>query len=268
MNDIDISAHEQWFHTYVDSFHDGGEWVRDHQEKWDETDTMHIELKRNHTLRVLENCRALLASMSLAPELHRACLLAACYHDVGRFYQYSRYRTFADPLSTNHGILGCRMLNQLEPLREEPKNIQKLVKGAVALHNRFTLPRKLSPELHTAVSVVRDSDKLDVIAVILKMFLPGDADRSVVALHAKDEPSKWSPAILDALLHKRVALYENIRYQNDFMILICTWVFDLNYAISRRMLRESGHLEEILSLWPKDPRLTAAKEIVREALRC
>lgn len=263
---FDISSHEKWFHNYVDTFVDGGLWVKKNQQPWGESDSEHIELKRHHSMRVLENCRVIVASLSLPPDLHRALLLAALYHDVGRFYQYSRYRTFADIKSENHGTLGCRILNQENPLRSEPISIQKIVKGAVVLHNRLNLPTGLSEDLRTAAFVVRDSDKLDIVTVMLNFFVSPSQENSVVSLHAENEPTKWSQSILDALLERRVSFYNDIRYQNDFKILICSWVFDLNFAKSRRMMQENGALEKIMSLWPVDIRLEPAKEIIREAL--
>lgn len=262
---LDISSHEKWFHDYVDTFVDGGSWVRDHHQSWGDGDVEHIELKRCHSMRVLENCRAIAASLSLAANFHRAALLAALYHDVGRFYQYSRYRTFADIQSENHGILGCRILNLENPLGSELSSVQKIVKGAVTLHNRLNLPATLPKDLQKVAFVVRDSDKLDVVTVMLNHFLSPPQEKSVVTMHAENAPDKWSQSILDALLERRVALYTDIRYQNDFLILICSWVFDLNFARSRGMMQQQGALQKIMSMWPTDPRLERAKDIVLEA---
>ena len=38
----------------------------------------------------------------------------ALFHDVGRFPQYARYKTFRDSISTNHAALGASVLFEQE----------------------------------------------------------------------------------------------------------------------------------------------------------
>ncbi|MFV0348028.1 MAG: hypothetical protein ACK5JO_05525 [Halodesulfovibrio sp.] len=53
---------------------------------------------------------------------------------------------------------------------------------------------------------------------------------------------------------------------NDFKLLLGSWVFELNYAESSRMLRERGLVEALLATWPEHPDVEAMKDVVRQAL--
>lgn len=251
----DISAHEAWFVHYADGFRNGSE-----------TDVKYVELKRDHSLRVFENARAILPSLNFSEELQRAALLAALYHDVGRFIQYATYKTFSDRLSENHGFLGGKALKKEQPLRDEPREIQRLVLGAVVMHNRFMMPEGISADLRSVTNVVRDSDKLDIFPVMLSNFTRDGSKSDVVTLHLEEKEGAWSQPVLDSLLRKELACYADMRFVNDFKLLLGSWAFDMTYAESKRLIRERGDMERLLEIFPKGPEMETAKGNIREAL--
>jgi len=254
----DIEVHKAWFREWSAGFLTGSD-----------EDNRYIELKRNHTMRVLENACRVVAAHPMAPEVTRAALLAALYHDVGRFPQYAQYRTFSDQRSVNHGILGCRTLRQEAVMRtgerRESRSLEGLVLAAVAMHNRFIVP-PVGAALQTVTDVVRDSDKLDIFPVMVSTFTRDGSDNDVVTLHLEDRPDAWSRPVLDAVRERRLARYGDMQYVNDFKLLLSTWVFDLNFAESRTMLRERGLIEPLLATWPQAPEVQALKDTVRGAL--
>ena len=82
-----------------------------------------MDLKAEHTRRVCEAVKDIGSSLDLSKD--DLCLAEATglLHDIGRFAQYSRYRTFSDDRSENHALLGVkvieanRFLEDLETLR-------------------------------------------------------------------------------------------------------------------------------------------------------
>ncbi len=251
----DIAAHEAWFSAWSGTF------LTDC-----EADNRYIELKRRHTLRVLDNARAILSTLHPEPETARAALLAALYHDVGRFPQYAQYRTFSDQRSVNHGLLGCRTLLREGALNPEPPQVRGRVAAAVAMHNRFRVPGGISPALRFITDVVRDSDKLDIFPVMVSTFTRDGSENDVVTLHLEDREGAWSQPIVDAVRHRRLASYRDMRYVNDFKLLLGTWVFELNFDASRNLLRERGLVEALLATWPELPDGEELKGAVRAAL--
>lgn len=251
----DIGWHEQWFSAYVERFRTGSE-----------TDIRYIALKYDHSLRVLGYAREIIPTLSLPEELQRAALLAALYHDTGRFQQYALYHTFSDRLSENHGHLGAKVLKREQPLQYESRTIQRYVICAVAMHNRFMLPEAISPELRCITEIVRDSDKLDIFPVLLANFTRDGSKSDVVTMHLEDKDGAYSEAVLHSLLQRRLARYTDMKYINDFKLLLGSWVFDLNTEKARKLLQASGNLERLLTIFPQGDAMERAKKVIREAL--
>lgn len=250
----DISRHEAWFGQYVDRFLTG-----------DATHDAHIELKREHSLLVLGNARIIVAEAVASGTMDvvsaRAALLGALYHDVGRFLQYRRWQTFSDARSTNHGLLGGRVLNEERPLHDESPAVRHLAACAVVLHNRFAIPAGVSPRVRQVTRVVRDADKLDIFRVLAAHMEPGGPRDDVVVMHLPEVQGAWTPAVLDAVRAGRLASYADMRCLNDFRILLCGWCFDLGFAASRRLLRESGRVEQLLAWLPAPDQVPEMAEL-------
>jgi putative nucleotidyltransferase with HDIG domain len=250
-----IEEHIVWFDTYVRSFLTG-----------DPEHDRHIELKKEHSLKVLAEARAITRTLDLSPELARAALLAALYHDVGRFPQYRQYRTFQDARSENHAHLGARSLRQNRALDRLEPGLRGLVLGAVVMHNRRDLPARISAHLDCVARIVRDSDKLDIIRIMLEYLRPSGKSSDVVTLHVADVPDCYSLAIVEQIRAGRIGDYALMRYMNDFKLLILSWVFDLNFVAARRAFRDRGHAQELFQLLPQTAELTQLQDRIYEVL--
>lgn len=218
-----------------------------------------LDLKRRHTLCVLAHSEHLILAEGLADNIGRAALLAALYHDVGRFPQVVRWGTFNDAVSVNHGALGVRVIKQETMLAGETESVRKTVLSAVALHNRYALPPRLSEPVLTVTHLVRDADKLDIMRVIaehVNAVSPGDE----VVLRVRNEPDKWSPQIAEMVLEGKIPSYKDLVYINDFRMLLGTWLEDLHFPSARARMAASGHVEAVLSGLPDTPALRPARD--------
>ena len=167
----DFHVYEQWFHDFTRKFLQGSEF-----------DVANVQLKIDHTLRVLEFARRITSALAPAPGLAELAHVAALFHDLGRFPQYARYQTYHDKRSVNHACQGVLTLKQHQVLEGLAPSARQLILGAVALHNRRFLPRGLPPEVRYLTQIVRDADKLDIFAVMLAHFNPGGPHNKVVNL--------------------------------------------------------------------------------------
>jgi hypothetical protein len=222
-----------------------------HARSWfsgDPEQDRHLELKLEHSFRVCSHASELAAcEPALADrEVSRALNIAALFHDVARFEQFVTFKTFADDLSCNHGVMGARTVLRQGFIKKEPPAVRRLVLGAVALHNRLSFPGALPEKLSLVLSALRDADKLDILQVMEAHLKPGGIADNVVLLHLKDEPEAYSPAVLSALEEGRTALYRDMRYYNDFRIVLCTWLFDLHFPTALRIARHGGSIERII----------------------
>ena len=204
-----------------------------------------LELKREHTAQVVDIAGRIVASLDLAPQVAKAALIAALYHDVGRFPQYARWQTFKDADSENHGHLGAVVLKKNPVLLEENPALRHLVLTAVLLHNRYALPAKLPEPFATVTRIVRDADKVDIMRIMASELLREQPSR-IVALHVANQPEAFSPHIADMVLAGHMPNYSDLRFVNDFIILVCFWPFDLAYGEALRTVLQNGHLALLL----------------------
>lgn len=257
-DDLFLAGHEKAFLAYAGARF--GE---------DERQNGHLRLKIEHSLRVLGYAKDLIGSEKAlrAPEMRRPLLLAALYHDIGRFEQLRRYGTFADAASCNHGLLGARELYASGLLQSETAESRRLVLALVALHNRHTLPAGLAGRRLTLLQALRDADKLDILTVMAAHLKPGAPQDFVVMLNVSDEAGSCSPAIVEALEKGRLALYRDMRYANDFRVVLCTWLHDLHFPGSFQLAARDGRYSDILAGLQGVPEVQAkAAALVREKL--
>ena len=255
----DLSSHTGFFSAFFEGF-----LARE------EEDPSPLRLKYEHSMRVFEHSGRLAQSeeFTAAAErlplpfslLERAALLAALYHDVARFPQFYRWRTFRDAASVNHGQFGVKILKSEAALKEESQELRRLVYSALILHNRYRLPPKLPPEIRLIADVVRDADKLDICRVIATHLASGKPPSSTVLLSLQDDPALFTPTVLEDALARRVPSYSALRSINDFRVLLGTWQYDLRFAFSRECLARAGYLQRLLADLPLSPVFQAARE--------
>jgi hypothetical protein len=254
----DISSHKNFFAVFFESF------LAREQE-----DTAPLRLKYEHSLRVLQHVERLAGDGEFAslgaglptpfPLLERAALLAALYHDVARFPQFYRWRTFRDANSVDHGRFGVKILKSEAALKKENPELRRLVQSALILHNRYALPQKLPPEIRLITDAVRDADKLDICRIFATQLAPGTTRSSTVLLSVKDDPALFTPKVLEDALARRVAAYADLRSVNDFRVLLGTWLYDLRFACSRKRLAREGHIQRLLEDLPPLPAFHAVR---------
>ena len=249
-----FAEHKQWFMRYALSVqaHSVGK-------------AAPFVLKRAHTFAVVRRAQRIAAAQHFSPALTRAAWLAALYHDIARFEQYSRWHTFKDSLSVNHGAYGALLLPALGCLWEEDPATQTRVIQAVRLHNAYTLPQNITEDVRLITCCTRDADKLDILRVMDKHFSHSSLDPTIV-LSVADEPEKYSPAIAQMALQGRFPDYQDLRYVNDFKLLLGTWLYDLTFPISRVMMAAEGHIAHILASLPQEGIVQQARQSLLAAI--
>jgi len=252
----DIAFYKEWFAQYVAAY------------KQADTETQqYLDLKRDHTLRVFENATLIAQTLSLQERTLKIALLGALFHDVGRFEQFALYHTYSDRDSVNHGYLGSKILRQEQVLAKEPREIRQAVRAVVALHNRFMLPKKIPDYISDAVKIVRDSDKLDIFPVLVSNFTHDGSKNDVVTMGLQDGALAYSGEALESVLNGKPVRYADMRYVNDFKLLLTSWVFGIEYSASMELLYERGHMERLLETLPELPEMKKVKHIVRNEMQ-
>lgn len=246
----ELEPHPERFLSYARSYDSGNP-----------AEDRYLRLKEKHSLNVLRTAGHIAEEEAdfAPPAMRRALLLAALYHDLARFPQYTRFKTFSDPRSFNHGHMGSREIGRLNLLADEPHAVARMARVAVALHNRFRLPGGIPADLRRVTQAVRDADKLDILRVMHEALRPGTPVDPTILLHVADSRD-FNPDILEAVRARRMARYADLKTNTDFRLLLCGWFYDLTYPVSRRMAASSGIYAELTALLPEHPDLNAFKD--------
>lgn len=252
----DLEFFRQWFSGFCKSFYTA-----------DIGDQKHILLKEQHTFKVCENMIAIVKGLSLNDGHLMPAETVALFHDVGRFPQYARYKTFRDGISVNHGLLGAETLIEHKVLQNLPPEEQELVIESVKFHNAFSVPKKEREDINLFIKLIRDADKLDIWRVFLDHFEgPPETMADAITLGLPDTP-EYSREVLSHIFKKETAPHLQVRTVNDFKLLQLSWVFDLNFKPTFELLSERGYIDRLASHLPQTEEICQATVFVKEFLR-
>ncbi|MFA7231643.1 MAG: HD domain-containing protein [Victivallaceae bacterium] len=198
-----------------------------------------IILKQEHSLRVAKEAAAIANAEGFNPH---DCILAeisGLLHDIGRFEQYRKHRTFVDAKSENHGKLGVRIITELKLLSEleQPRRVELIT--AISLHNRKNIAPAVKGRCLNFARLLRDADKLDIMKVVLDYYSQDEVNASVTLdlVNSREITAK----VKDALLRRENPLIADFKTVTDFKLTQLSWVFDLNYQHSFNEFKKRGY---------------------------
>lgn len=250
-----LASLRKWFLGYCRSFYTSRE-----------EDNRNIRLKEEHTEQVCAFMDLLTLDLGLDPGERRLAEAVALLHDVGRFEQYRCYGTFKDSESENHGTLGARVLTREGVLNGLAPEKRRMILGGVALHNVFRIPDAIGGPTRRLLHLVRDADKLDIWRVFLEFYsLPPEKQASAVGLGFPDLPV-CTPQVVETVMRGELVNLTSLRTLNDFKLLQLSWVFDLNFAVSRRLVVERNYVEQMAATLPPGEDAARVVAFVREYL--
>lgn len=250
----ELEGFRKWFARYAGAFRSGDEDYR-----------KNIALKVKHTFKVSENMRLITAGESVEGGDALLAEATAIFHDVGRFPQYDRYRTFLDARSVDHGRLGAEVLTEEGVLDGLPPDERDLIVTVLRHHNAFRLPDLGDGRALFFLRLLRDADKLDIWRVFVEYYEGGD--RASAAGLGLPDTAGYSKDILASLTEKRQASIAGMRTLNDFRLVQLSWAYDLNFRTSFRLLAERNYIERILAHLPGDREIESAGRGLREYVR-
>jgi hypothetical protein len=106
--------------------------------------------------------------------------------------------------------------------------------------------------VRTALHVVRDADKLDIVSVVIEYLRPGKPYNPVICLGLNPDPAHYSVEVLHQILSGTDVDYKDMRWTNDFRLLLCSWAGALVFETSRRRYSRLGYPEILLAGLPRD----------------
>lgn len=226
----------------------------------DPEEQANLTLKEEHTHHVCTNVIGIAASLNFSPVDAMLAEATALFHDVGRFLQYVQYGTFRDDRSENHALLSLKALAENRVLEHLPERDRTVIETAVRFHNAYALPDLTDERQLLYLKLLRDADKIDILRVFLEAS-EGGANPSAIGL-GLPETDEYSPDALDTIAQQKIFTLKQLRSLNDFRLLQLSWVFDLNFTESLRMLQRRNYVRRIAAHLPQTVAVTTAVDSI------
>jgi HD superfamily phosphohydrolase YqeK len=230
-----------WFHQYIKTFHSKDLQIQ-----------RNIDLKYEHILRVRDVIIEIAISERLANDQIRLPSVMALFHDIGRFIQFTKYRTFADNKSENHASLGIQELKKNKILDNLKNDDRNLILTAIANHNKKEILPETTGKALFYSKLLRDADKIDIWRVVIDYYeAPKARPNKALQLDLLDTPT-YSFEILQQVENGSIIRMEDLSTLNDFKLLQAAWIFDLNYLRSFEIVKQRGYMERLFAVLPDD----------------
>lgn len=244
MKKQELEKIKTWLMAFIRNFDSNDEFV-----------STNLTYKEVHSFEVAKISRLVAESLQLPEEEVLLAETIGLLHDTGRFPQFVRYKTYRDSISENHAMLGVKVLKEAEILDTLSNREKDIILTAILHHNSFMLP--VLPKSQDLFSrIIRDADKLDIFRFNLESEgkrITGDIHKTI-HLELDDYPT-CSDAMVESIMNNQCCLYCDLKSAHDFKILQLSWVFDINYPYTFKLLQERRYLSSLGSLLPQDQKI-------------
>ena len=235
---------KNWFSNYVQSF--------THEDKYFQEN---IALKEKHTLQVCKEILNLGEQLGLNENERRLSEVIALFHDIGRFEQYAKYKTYVDGKSENHAELGVKILKENQVLNMFNKSIQTLILRTILYHNRLSIPEGETNTCLFFSKLLRDADKLDIWRVVTDYYNQNNGERNGILELGLPDTAGFSDKVYQDMLNKRIVDVKHLKNLNDFKLLQVGWIFDINFVPTFHCIKTRHYIKKIRQVLPESEKI-------------
>lgn len=250
MEQDELKKFRCWFDDYVAGFYGGDDFLN-----------ANLKLKEQHSHRVCREMRYLADMLVLTDNQKRIADAIALFHDIGRFEQFTKFRTYNDARSVDHCLLGLEILRKTGALDGVTGEEKEIIERAIEYHGRKNLPADLDGRCLLFSRLIRDADKLDVLYVVTEYYKQyrNNPHNFLLELEFPDSPT-YSSEIVEATLRGELIDYTTLRTLNDMRLLQLGWVYDVNFGATLERIKHRKFLEILLDFLPQTPDIEKVKE--------
>lgn len=238
MNLETVQNYKLWFEEYAKSFYTQDRDVH-----------KNVILKQQHTYRVCENIVKIAESIGLSQNDIYLAEVIALFHDVGRFEQFKKYKTFKDNLSENHALMSLKTLEEKALLRKLSPDEQQIIEHAIKYHNSMDIPQNEPDEYILFEKLIRDADKLDIFKIVTEY----DATRKEnpnIALEQLEDTNCYDKYFVSAVLNGENISYSRMKTYSERKLLEVGWINDINFKYSLSVIKREKYIEKLVSALP------------------
>jgi len=255
MNKKTVAALKDWFSGYVQTF-----------KSVDDDLEQNTVMKEEHTERVCGEILNIGEKLGLNNEDLCLAEIVALFHDIGRFEQYARHRTFVDLHSVNHAEHGVKILQENGVLNGLDHSTRDLILRIISYHNRAFLPQKETEHCLFFTKLLRDADKLDIWRVVTDYYRREDGKRNnAIELGLPDTPGISDDTYND-LIEGKIVEVTHLKNLNDFKLLQIGWIYDINFTPTFQRIKERRYIEMIRDVLPESKEIEEIFSVVQSYL--
>lgn len=199
---------------------------------------LHINGKQNYSIRVMEISKQIAEGLKLKEEEIELAKLIGLLHDIARFEQYTRYGTFKDALSIDHGDLGVEILNKDIRKYINTNKYDEIIKIVIKNHNKYKIQEGLTKEQELFAKIVRDADKIDIIYESIDIFWKGKEDEI--------EKSEISKDVFLQFKNKKQIQRKNKQTEIDNVVSVIAFIFDINFKTSFEIIKNNDYINKVI----------------------
>lgn len=231
---------ETWFINYVAGFENGIGEIK-----------INIDLKRDHSFRVVDLIRELGEEAGLDESDIILAQTSALLHDVGRFEQLAKYGTFSDTEEINHIQLGIKTITENNILTELTEDEIQSVIESIKNHNALQLPKSIDSQLLPFVQILRDADKIDILSIASNYYSNNkQGSNKRLEMELSDQP-EISKKVHQSIIDEKLVDYKDVLTLNDLKLYQMSLIFDLNFKKSFKIISQKTYLKQIFESLPK-----------------
>lgn len=214
-----------------------------------------IELKINHTLRVVDLCERIAKSLNLNDEEIYISKVIGLLHDIGRFEQWKQYNTFRDKDSVDHADFGVEILKKDNFIRKFIKEdkYDDIILKSILYHNKYSVPEDFDEKESLFAKLIRDADKIDILYMRSTQELKIDIDENII-----------NDDIYNTLINKETINIKSIKTKTDRLGITLGFIFDVNYKESFKVLKETKYMDTIIDIYKEKTNNIKLKEQLEE----
>ena len=198
-----------------------------------------IKYKYNHSYRVMKLSNMIATSLNLSNEDILLATVIGLLHDIGRFKQLEMFNSYDDK-KIDHADLGVKILfedNLIDKFCIDRKYYD-LISFAIKNHNKFSIENTTNEKKKLHSKIIRDADKIDILRayIINKEYkLPETTD-------------EISNEVKTSFYNNGPTNYLYVNNPNDKIILVLSFIFDINYKVSFDNIKMEKFIEKFYDI--------------------
>lgn len=200
-----------------------------------------IKGKHLHTYRVMNYCKEIAQSLNLNGEEIKLAQIIGLLHDIARFEQFTKYHTFSDSKSIDHGEYGVQILKEDNLLRKfiEDDSYDEIILKSIKNHNKYKIEDGLTEIENLYSKIIRDADKLDIYYETIDFFFDKDDIDKIENDIIEDH-------IMNQIMEQRQVKKGTSENKINNVLVTLAFAFDMNFEYSFKVLKEKDYTNKII----------------------